>query len=101
MEETVNGPMLVAKRADFQKAFNGLEDERLPSEDWIASFCKAYKIKVFRRHGEAASVDLLAVEQEQARVAAILQQYKPQDCFNFDETGLFALYVCVIIEYHV
>ncbi|KAL5467650.1 hypothetical protein EMCRGX_G031911 [Ephydatia muelleri] len=45
MEETVNGPMLVAKRADFQKAFNGLEDERLPSEDWIASFCKAYKIK--------------------------------------------------------
>ena len=39
--ETVNGPMLVAKRADFQKAFNGLEDERLPSEDWIARHTKS------------------------------------------------------------
>ena len=40
--ETVNGPMLVAKRADFEKAFNVPVDERLPSEGWIASFCKAF-----------------------------------------------------------
>ena len=30
--ETINGLMLVAKRADFEKAFNVPEDERLPSE---------------------------------------------------------------------
>ena len=50
----------------------------------------SYKIKEFRRHGEAASVDLLAVEPEQIRVAAILQQYKPQDflhCLVFQCTS--------------
>ena len=51
-----------------------------------------YNIREFRRHGEAGSVDLKAVEKEQDRVVGIYRQYKPEDNLNFDESGLFGLY---------
>ena len=47
-----------------------LENERLTGDGWVANFCSANKIKEFRRHGEAGSVDLVAVA-------------------TFDESGLF------------
>jgi hypothetical protein len=50
-----------------------------------------YKLKEIRRHGEAGSVDLVAVEAERVRVKGILAKYAPKDRWNFDETGLFAL----------
>jgi hypothetical protein len=75
----------------------------------VPSFCKAWvvfnsnwhsesglklsnssKIKEHQRHGEAGSVDTSAVEAEQIRVRGILAKFAPRDCFNFDETGLFA-----------
>ena len=52
-----------------------------------------YGIKEIRRHGEAGSVDLAAVEKERARLAPILAEYSPEDTLNFDETGLYALSV--------
>jgi len=50
----------------------------------------SYKIKEFRRHGEAGSVDPAAVKAEQICVREILAKFAPRDRFNFDETGLFA-----------
>ncbi|EJC97600.1 CENP-B/ARS binding protein-like protein, partial [Fomitiporia mediterranea MF3/22] len=47
-------------------------------------------IKSIRRHGEAASVDQAQVAEERVRITKILSQYKPEDQYNFDETGLFA-----------
>jgi hypothetical protein len=49
-----------------------------------------YKIKEYRRHGEAASADLAAVEAEQIRIREILARFAPKNRWNFDETGLFA-----------
>lgn len=51
----------------------------------------SYGIKEFWRHGEAGFVDLAAVAAEQEQVSKILARYDVKDCFNFDETGLFAL----------
>jgi len=89
--ETVTGPMLLAKRSKFEVAFDIPKAERLSGEGWLKSFTKAYKIKEFRRHGEAGSVDFTTVAAERIRVSAILSKFQPKDRFNFDETSFFAL----------
>jgi len=89
--ETVTGPMLLVKCGRFETALEVPEAERLTGEGWLKSFTKAYKIKEFRRHGEAGSVDLAAVAAERIRVSAIISKFHPKDRFNFDETSFFAL----------
>ena len=63
-EEALTGPMLQEKRARFEEEFKVPEEERLKGEGWLHSFCKTYKIHEYRQHGEAGSVDLVAVEAE-------------------------------------
>ena len=92
-KETVSGPMLREKRKRFEELLQVPETERLPGEGWVVPFCKAYKIKEFRRHGEAASVDLAAVEAERKRVQELMKKYEPHNRWNFDETSLFPMYV--------
>ena len=89
--ETVNGPMLKEKRSRFEKLFNVPEGECLDGDGWIAPFCKAHKIREHRRHGEAGSVNLAAVEAERKRMQLVLASYKPKDSFNFDESALLPL----------
>jgi hypothetical protein len=83
--ETVNGPMLVEKQKRFEKEFNVPEQECLPGDGWVASFCRTcvlyyiffsswfdcqyrYKIKEYRQHGEAGSGDPAAAEAERIRM---------------------------------
>ncbi|THH15958.1 hypothetical protein EUX98_g9379 [Antrodiella citrinella] len=87
--EVVNGPMLSAKRANFEEAFKVPAEERLKGDGWIQSFCKAHKLKEQRRHGEAGSVDLKSVEAEHLRVYRLLYAFHPRDRWNFDETSFF------------
>jgi hypothetical protein len=87
--ETVTGPMLREKRKKFEDEFDVPEKERLSGEAWVQSFCKAYKIREHRRHGEAGSVDSGAVEAERERCRRILAKYAPRDRWNFDETSFF------------
>ncbi|KIJ49970.1 hypothetical protein M422DRAFT_160583, partial [Sphaerobolus stellatus SS14] len=87
--ETVNGAMLEAKRAVFEEKFNIPMERRLNSNGWLRSFCQAYKIKEYRRHGEAASVDVAAVEVERKRLQTLLLRYPREDIYNFDESGFF------------
>ncbi|KAJ3574251.1 hypothetical protein NP233_g1893 [Leucocoprinus birnbaumii] len=87
--EHVSGPMLIAKRKKFEEDFNVPEAERLQSETWVSSFCSNYKMKEYKCHGEARSVDHAAVMEERKRVQAITALYEPKDRFNFDETGFF------------
>jgi hypothetical protein len=89
--ETVNGPMLKAKRLKFEEQFDVPEAECLSGDGWIAPFCKVYGYKERRRHGEAGSVDLEAVREEQKRVGMILATYAERDRWNGDESSLFAL----------
>lgn len=89
--ETVNGPMLKAKRSKFEEQFDVPELERLPGDGWILPFCKAYGLKEHRRHGEAGSVDLQAVEEERKRLGMTLATYPPKNQWNIDESSLFVL----------
>ncbi|KIJ51658.1 hypothetical protein M422DRAFT_157586 [Sphaerobolus stellatus SS14] len=88
-QETVNGAMLMAKCARFEEKLNIPMNERLSGSGWIPPFCKAYKIKEYCRHGEAASVNIEAVKVERTRLQALLSKYEKKDIFNFDETGFF------------
>lgn len=49
-----------------------------------------YKIKEFRRHGEAASVDPTLVETEQKCMWEVLAPFAQKDWWNFDESAFFA-----------
>jgi len=86
--ETVSGPMLRAKRGRIEDLLDVPAEDRLPGEGWVPSFCKAYKLKEFRRHGEAGSVDLEAVDAERKRMQGVLKRFAPRDISIFDETGL-------------
>ena len=77
--EHVTGPMLVAKHTRFEELMNVPEDERLKSNGWVQKFCSAYGLQEFRRHGEAGSVDLEAVEKECIRLAVLLAGFLKKD----------------------
>ncbi|KLO10496.1 DDE-domain-containing protein [Schizopora paradoxa] len=88
--ETVSGKMLVEKRKRFEERMEIPEAQRLQGEGWVQKFCRTYKLRSIKRHGEAGSVDLEAVKRERERVAKILSSFAPRDRWNMDETGLFA-----------
>ncbi|OJA10065.1 hypothetical protein AZE42_10564 [Rhizopogon vesiculosus] len=89
--EHVNGPMLKEKRRKFEELLEVPEDERLSGDGWLTPFCKAYKIREHRRHGEAGSVDLDAVEVERKRCEEILSKFAPRDRWNFDGTTIIIM----------
>jgi len=89
--ETVNGPMLKEKQSKFEQQFDVPEAECLPGDGWILPFCKAYGLKERRRHGEAGSVDLQAVEQECKHLRMILTTFPRRDQWNIDESSFFIL----------
>ena len=47
-----------------------------------------YGLKETKRHGEAASANLNAVDEERVRHKQILEKYPPEDSFNADECAL-------------
>ena len=70
--------MLREKRKRFETLFNVPDAERLTGEGCVASFCAAYNLKECRRHGEAGSVDLKAVEKERERLRALMETFEPR-----------------------
>ncbi|KAJ3514077.1 hypothetical protein NMY22_g14859 [Coprinellus aureogranulatus] len=88
--ETVSGKMLIEKRKIFEERLGIPQAQRLEGPGWLASFCRAYGVKEIRRHGEAASVDLEAVEEEIKRLRKVTASYARKDILILDESGLFA-----------
>jgi hypothetical protein len=89
--ESVTGLMLKVKRLKFEEEFNVPEEEQLSVDGWIVPFCKAYGYKERRRHREAGSIDIEAVEAEHKHVGMILATYDKSDQWNTDESSLFPL----------
>ena len=48
------------------------------------------QLKEIRRLGEAGSVNIETVEEEQARIRELLARFQPEDRWNVDESALFA-----------
>lgn len=59
------------------------------SNGWLLGFKKRHGIRQRIRHGEAASIDEVDLQQQLIAVQAIASQFHPSDIYNCDETGLF------------
>jgi len=92
MGETYTGDMLQSKRRRFEIMLQVPEEQRLSGKGWIHPFCRQFRIKEYRRHGEAGSVNLDAVATERERMQGLLEKYAPRDRLNFDESGMFWRY---------
>jgi len=49
-----------------------------------------HQLKEIQRHGEAGSVKIETVEEEQTHIKELLARFQPEDCWNVDESALFA-----------
>ncbi|CAK5275207.1 unnamed protein product [Mycena citricolor] len=88
-KNTVTGAMLIEKRKRLEELLNVPKEKRLTGTGWLESFKAANNLQERKRHGEAGSVDLEAVEKERKRMRRIMAKYKPEDRWNTDETSFF------------
>lgn len=60
------------------------------SYGWLHRFRRRHSILFRRNQGEAAEIDLEALNAwQQNELREALARYSPEDVFNIDETGLF------------
>jgi len=86
----LSGKILKEKWRDFARLDGIPSDEWLKlSSGWLESFKNRHQLRAFRKHGEAASVNLKVVASEIERIQEITKDYDLKDIFNMDETGLF------------
>lgn len=67
-------------------------DEQLSlkfSKGWIERFKKRYGMRFRRVHGEAMSVDNVAIAHHMPRIKRIMMTFSARDIWNADEFGLF------------
>jgi len=98
MEDGIDltGEVLCQKWIKFADLAGIPMDKRLHlSDGWLAWFKARHNLKNRKQHGEAASADPEAVEQDQQRLQGLITEcgYRLHDIFNMDETGLFYAYV--------
>ncbi|DBA03818.1 TPA: hypothetical protein N0F65_005708 [Lagenidium giganteum] len=58
------------------------------STGWLSKFKRRHIMRSFRLHGEEASADADAATKSQESLLMVADQYRPEDVFNTDETGL-------------
>ena len=83
----INGPIMMAKADEFAAYFN-INFKCNPG--WLQRFKNRHNISwQGKEHGEAASVDKKIVQDWLKQLEEICKDYKDEDIFNADETGLF------------
>ena len=100
-KEMVNRPMLCEKQKWFEELFKVPRDQWLQGEGWVTPFCKAYKLKKYWHHGEAASVDDQAADRECKHVQELMKRFAPRDRWNFDEMSLFPKWVISVFWFNL
>ena len=81
----VTGPILKTKAKRIADSLGIAE----ASEGWLTSFKKRHNILFKTISGEAKSVNTTVTDDWKKRLQFVVANYKPQDIFNADETGLF------------
>ena len=89
------GEILCTKASEIWPHIPEYASQKAPnfSRGWLEGFkkrhkIKSHKIKSHKRHGEAAWVPA-NVEAEMRSIQTLCGEYKEEDIFNMDETGLF------------
>ena len=95
----LTGEIIRQKWQKFADLTGVPDDERLKlSEGWLSRYKVRTGLKEIKHHGEAGSVALAKVEDDQLRIQAIIKKggYEHCDIFNTDETPSF--YACVSLK---
>ena len=87
----LDGTMLLQKANMFLRIFSSHVTNEL-SPAWIDRFKKCYGLGRIRKAGESGGVDTDVVnEWNDGKLREILENYRPDQIYNADETGLFWL----------
>jgi hypothetical protein len=81
--------MIIEKGKQIAKRINIKREQLSFSNGWLRSFKERNKIKNYREFGESGSVDQLALENFIPEFINELENYHPDDIYNFDECALF------------
>lgn len=81
--------LLQIKARKFAELLGISEDDFKASHGWIDRFKKRHDIRRFRIHGESESVPVEDLPRQKQKLVELLSQYRPEDVYNADETGLF------------
>jgi len=81
--------LLQLQAKKFAELLNISEVEFKASQGWIDKFKKRHDIRRFKIHGESESVLVEDLPEQRQTLIEILSQYKPENVYNADETGLF------------
>jgi hypothetical protein len=87
---TITGEILqqmAAKLWQQLPQYSNLEPPKF-STGWLVGFKARHNIKRRKKHGEAATVDKIQLEEELKELRKICDLYPLQDIFNMDETAL-------------
>ena len=85
----VSGEMLLHKAKKFGVALQYKDSEKI-NMNWINRWKKRNEVTCKKLHGEAEFVDLAVTDNWlKNHLPQILGEYRPENVFNADETGLF------------
>ena len=84
---TITGTIIQQKALDFADLLN--HHNFKASQGWLENFKHRFSIQAFNKHGEAQSAPISEIPQMRQNLREVLQQYRREDIFNCDETGLF------------
>lgn len=86
----ISGDILIEKAHQIWASLPQYQNQPPPSfsNGWLHRFKQRYNIKQHTHHGEAGSVPEEA-EEEMKALQTIAGQYKEEDIYNMDESGLF------------
>jgi hypothetical protein len=85
----ITDAIIVEKAKQFANQLKITEDNITFSHGWLRCFKNRNKIKSIKTCGESGSVNNTIVEAAIPELTALLEQYNPNDIYNFDETALF------------
>lgn len=96
---SISGEMLLLKGQEFAKEI-GYENYKNLDMSWISRWKAREEVVCKKLHGEADSVDQQGADDWQRnRLPLLLKEYKAENIFNTDETGLF--FKCLPERTHV
>ncbi|KAI6649591.1 Tigger transposable element-derived protein 6-like [Oopsacas minuta] len=83
----VSGPILQEKALDIATELEKTDFKA--ANDWLEKFHLRYNVNFQVLSGERAGIDQAVVKNWKQRLDSLINEYSPDDIFNFDETGLF------------
>ena len=85
--QKLGGPILKEKAEDLAKKLR--HTNFVATEGWLSRWKARHQIRYKRAHGEKGSADISAEEWTSTILPGLLEEYRPNEVYNADETVLY------------